>query len=54
MRLSNARSVSVAFDLEAGYIAAAVGAFVVSAISLSVIDAGIVHGGAIQVLYRYL
>ena len=35
-------------------IAAAVGAFAVAVISLSVTDTGIVHGGAMQVLCRYL
>ena len=36
------------------YIAALVGAFIVSAISLLVTDVGIVHGEAMQVLCRYL
>lgn len=35
-------------------IAIAVGAFAIAVISLSVTDAGIVHGGAMQVLCRYL
>ena len=35
-------------------IAVAVGAFTVSAISLLVTDAGIVHGGAMQVFHTYL